>query len=109
VSRLHATADAGPPVANEFLYAVVDALDAIAAETGKSLPHIALNWLLRRPTVSSIILGARNEQQLRDNLGADGWSLTTEQVARLDKASATTPVYPYWHQRNFPERNPPPV
>jgi aryl-alcohol dehydrogenase-like predicted oxidoreductase len=109
VSRLHATADAGPPVANEFLYNVVDALDAIAADTGKSLPQIALNWLLRRPTVSSIILGARNEQQLRDNLGADGWSLTAEQVARLDKASATTPVYPYWHQRNFAERNPPPV
>jgi aryl-alcohol dehydrogenase-like predicted oxidoreductase len=109
VSRLHTTADAGPPVANEFLYTVVDALDAVAAETGKTIPQIALNWLLRRPTVSSIILGARNEQQLRDNLGADGWSLTAEQVARLDKASATTPVYPYWHQRNFSERNPPPV
>jgi aryl-alcohol dehydrogenase-like predicted oxidoreductase len=109
VSRLHKTADAGPQVADEYLYSVVDALDAVAAETGKSIPQIALNWLLRRPTVSSIILGARNEQQLRDNLGADGWSLTAEQVARLDKASATTPIYPYWHQRNFPERNPPPV
>jgi aryl-alcohol dehydrogenase-like predicted oxidoreductase len=109
VSRLHVTADAGPQVADEYLYSVVDALDAVAAETGKSIPQIALNWLLRRPTVSSIILGARNEQQLRDNLGAEDWSLTTEQVALLDKASATTPVYPYWHQRNFPERNPPPV
>jgi aryl-alcohol dehydrogenase-like predicted oxidoreductase len=88
---------------------VVDALDAVAAETGKTIPQIALNWLLRRPTVSSIILGARNEQQLRDNLGADGWSLTAEQVARLDKASAATLIYPYWHQRNFAERNPPPV
>jgi aryl-alcohol dehydrogenase-like predicted oxidoreductase len=109
VSRLHKTAEGGPPVADEYLYTVVDALEAIAAETGKTIPQISLNWLLQRPTVSSIILGARNEQQLRDNLGADGWSLTTEQVARLDKASATTPVYPYWHQRNFPERNPLPV
>jgi aryl-alcohol dehydrogenase-like predicted oxidoreductase len=109
VSRLHKTADDGPPIADEYLYTVVDALDAVAAETGKTIPQVALNWLLRRPTVSSIIRGARNEQQLRDNLGADGWSLTAEQVARLDKASATTPVYPYWHQRNFPERNPPPV
>ncbi len=109
ISRLHKTAEGGPPVADEYLYTVVDALEAVAAETGKTIPQISLNWLLQRPTVSSIILGARNEQQLRDNLGADGWSLTAEQVARLDKASATTPVYPYWHQRNFPERNPLPV
>ena len=109
VSRLHKTADAGPPVADEYLYTVVDALDALAAETGKTIPQIALNWLLQRPTVSSLILGARNEQQLRDNLGAEDWSLTAEQVARLDQASATTPIYPYWHQRNFPERNPPPA
>jgi aryl-alcohol dehydrogenase-like predicted oxidoreductase len=109
VSRLHKTASAGPPVPEEYLYNVVDALDTVAGETDKSIPQIALNWLLQRPTVSSIILGARNEQQLRDNLGADGWNLTTEQIARLDKASAVTPIYPYWHQRNFPERNPPPV
>jgi aryl-alcohol dehydrogenase-like predicted oxidoreductase len=91
------------------LYGVVDALDAVATETGKTVPQIALNWLLQRPTVSSVVVGARNEQQLRDNLGADGWNLTADQVASLDKASAVTPVYPYWHQRNFPERNPPPV
>jgi aryl-alcohol dehydrogenase-like predicted oxidoreductase len=109
VSRLHKTADAGPPVADEYLYNVVDALDAVAKETGKSIPQIALNWLLQRPTVSSVILGARNEQQLRDNLGAEGWRLSADQVARLDKASAVTPIYPYWHQRNFAERNPPPV
>jgi aryl-alcohol dehydrogenase-like predicted oxidoreductase len=109
VSRLHKTASAGPPVPEEYLYNVVDALDAVAGETGKSIPQIALNWLLQRPTVSSVILGARNEQQLRDNLGADGWNLTAYQIARLDKASAVTPVYPYWHQRNFPERNPAPV
>ena len=109
VSRLHKTADAGPQVADEYLYTVVDALDAVAAETGKTIPQIALNWLLQRPTVSSVILGARNEKQLRDNLGADGWKLSADQIARLDKASAVTPIYPYWHQRNFPERNPLPV
>ena len=109
LSRLHKTADAGPPVSDEFLYTVVDALDAVVAETGKTVPQVALNWLLQRPTVSSVIVGARNEEQLRQNLAAVGWNLTAEQVARLDKASAVTPVYPYWHQRNFPERNPPPV
>jgi aryl-alcohol dehydrogenase-like predicted oxidoreductase len=108
-SRLHKTADAGPPVTDEYVYAVVDALESVAAENGKSVPQVALNWILQRPTVSSIILGARNEQQLHQNLGAVGWSLTADQIARLDKASAVTPIYPYWHQRNFPERNPIPV
>jgi aryl-alcohol dehydrogenase-like predicted oxidoreductase len=109
VSRLHKTADAGPPVPDEHLYKVVDALDAVAAETGKTVPQIALNWLLHRPTVSSIILGARNEEQLQQNLGSVGWNLTEAQIATLDNASAVTPVYPYWHQRNFAERNPLPV
>ncbi|KAA6463256.1 aldo/keto reductase [Acidobacteria bacterium AB60] len=108
-SRLHKTADAGPPLADEYLYKVVDAIDEVAAETGKSVPQIALNWLLQRPTVSSVILGARNEEQLRQNLGAVGWNLSTEQVKKLDEASAVSPIYPYWHQRNFPERNPLPV
>ncbi|AVA19894.1 MULTISPECIES: aldo/keto reductase [unclassified Rhizobium] len=106
VSRLHKTADNGPQVDNEYLYTVVDALDEISKETGKTIPQVALNWLLQRPTVSSIIVGARDEGQLRDNLGAVGWNLTTEQVARLDAASAQTPTYPYWHQRGFSERNP---
>jgi len=91
------------------LYTVVDALDEVAKETGKTVPQVALNWLQQRPTVSSIILGARNEEQLKQNLGAVGWNLTAEQVAKLDKASALQPAYPYWHQRNFPERNPLPV
>ena len=108
-SRLHKTAEYGPPVPDEYLYTVVDALDAVAAETGKTVAQVALNWLLQRPTVSSIILGARNEEQLRQNLAAEGWNLTLEQVAVLDKASAVTPVYPYWHQRQFTERNPLPV
>jgi aryl-alcohol dehydrogenase-like predicted oxidoreductase len=101
--------DIGPPVEDEYLYRVVDALDAVAAETGKTVPQIALNWLLQRPTVSTVIIGARNEEQLRQNLGAVGWNLTHEQIARLDAASATPLAYPYFHQRGFPERNPPPV
>jgi aryl-alcohol dehydrogenase-like predicted oxidoreductase len=109
VSRLPKTAEAGPQVPDEHLYKVVDALDAVAAQTGKTVPQVALNWLTQRPTVSSVILGARTEEQLRQNLAAVGWNLTSDQVAKLDKASAVTPVYPYWHQRNFLDRNPPPV
>ncbi|PMS14772.1 aldo/keto reductase [Trinickia dabaoshanensis] len=109
LSRLHKTADYGPPVPDEYLYRVVDVLDAIAEETGKTVPQIALNWLLQRPTVSTVLIGARNEEQLRQNLGAVGWNLTAEQVARLDEASKVRPVYPYWHQEGFAERNPSPV
>jgi aryl-alcohol dehydrogenase-like predicted oxidoreductase len=98
--------ETGPQVPDELLYKVVDALDEVAKETGKTVPQIALNWLLRRPTVSSLIIGARNEQQLRQNLGAVGWSLTPDQVAALDAASEVPVAYPYWHQRQFPERNP---
>jgi aryl-alcohol dehydrogenase-like predicted oxidoreductase len=101
--------DIGPKVDDEYLFGVVDALDAVAKETGKTVPQVALNWLLQRPTVASVIIGARNEEQLRQNLGAVGWNLTTDQVARLDAASATRIAYPYWHQRGFVERNPPPV
>jgi aryl-alcohol dehydrogenase-like predicted oxidoreductase len=108
VSRLNdkANTDSGPYVLEEYLYKVVDALDEIAAETGKAVPQIAINWLLQRPTVSTVIIGARTEEQLRQNLGAVGWNLTAEQVARLDAASAVRPVYPYWHQRSFTDRNP---
>jgi aryl-alcohol dehydrogenase-like predicted oxidoreductase len=109
VSRLHKTADNGPQMPDDYLYGVVDALDEIAKQTGKSVPQIALNWLLQRPTVATLIVGARNEEQLRENLGATGWTLTKEQIALLDKASTTPLAYPYWHQRGFAERNPPPV
>jgi aryl-alcohol dehydrogenase-like predicted oxidoreductase len=108
-SRLHETADKGPQVEDEYLYKVVDALDAVAAETGKSVPQIALNWLLQRPSVATVVIGARNEEQLKANLGAVGWKLTTEQIARLDEASARPLAYPYWHQAQFSERNPFPV
>jgi aryl-alcohol dehydrogenase-like predicted oxidoreductase len=109
VSRLHKTGEMGPPVDQEHLYRVVDALDEIAKETGKTVPQIALNWLLHRPTVANVIMGARDEKQLRQNLGALGCNLTAEQVAKLDAASRATPVYPYWHQWQFQERNPLPV
>lgn len=111
-SRLHQTADFGPPVDDDKLYAVVDVLGALAGETGRTVPQIAINWLLQRPTVSSVIIGARNEQQLRDNLGAVGWALTVEQIARLDEASATVPPYPafpYHRQEGFARLNPPVV
>ncbi len=101
--------DAGPQVPEEHLYTVVDALDAVAAETGKTVPQIALNWLLSRPTVSTLIIGARNEEQLQANLGAIGWKLTEAQIAKLDAASVLPKAYPYWHQVQFEERNPSPV
>jgi aryl-alcohol dehydrogenase-like predicted oxidoreductase len=101
--------DSGPQVDQEYLYRVVDALDEVARETGKTVPQIALNWLLQRPSVASVIVGARNETQLRQNLGAVGWNLTAAQVAKLDAASAVNLAYPYWHQRSFADRNPPPV
>jgi len=99
-------ADGGPPVDEQYLYKVIDALDEIAKETGKSVPQVALNWLLQRPTVANIVIGARNEEQLKQNLGAIGWKLSKDQMAKLDQASQKEPVYPYWHQRNFLERNP---
>ena len=108
-SRLHVTAEKGPPVDDEHLFKVVDALAEVGEEVGKSVPQVALNWLLRRPSVANVIVGARDEAQLRENLGAVGWSLTSAQVNKLDDASAVTPPYPYWHQAQFGERNPAPV
>ncbi len=101
-SRLHKTAAQGPQIEDEYLYKVVDALDEVAAETGKPVPQVALNWLLQRPTVATVIVGARNETQLRQNLAAATWNLTAAQVAKLDAASKTAAPYPYWHQRQFP-------
>ena len=101
--------DIGPPVSDEHLFTVVDALDAVAKEAGKTVSQVALNWLASRPSVSSIIIGARNEEQLLQNLAAVGWQLTSDQIARLDTASAVTMAYPYWHQAGFKERNPFPV
>ena len=110
-SRLQSkvAADSGPQVDQDYLYRVLDALDEVAAESGKTVPQVALNWVLQRPTVSSVIVGARNEDQLRQNLGAVGWNLTPDQVARLDAASDRPKPYPFWHQASFNYRNPTPV
>jgi len=99
------TASGGPQATDEYLFRVIDAIDEVAQETGKTVAQIALNWLLQRPTVSTVIIGARNEEQLRQNLGAVGWNLTKDQVAKLDQASKTPMAYPYWHQYGF-SRNP---
>jgi aryl-alcohol dehydrogenase-like predicted oxidoreductase len=97
----------GPPIPDERVYDIVEAIDEIANETGKTVPQIALNWLLQRPTVASVIVGARNEEQLRLNLGSAGWNLTPEQMATLDQASEVSPSYPFWfHRRGGAERNP---
>jgi len=107
-SRLHETAGFAPPVEEERLYRVIDALEEIAAETGKTVPQIAINWLLQRPTVSSVLIGARDEAQLQQNLGALGWQLSAAQMSRLDAASRVTPAYPYYPYWNgqFAERSP---
>ena len=97
--------ETGPQYDEERLFRIVDALDEVAKETGKPIPQVALNWLLRRPTVANVIIGARNEEQLVQNIGAVGWKLTPEQVAKLDAASDVTPAYPVWHQRGFPVLN----
>ncbi len=104
-TRLVQGGEQGPPVNYERLYKIVDALDEVAEETGKSLAQVSLNWLLQRPTVANIVIGARNEEQLKQNFGALGWNLTTDQVKKLDAASDIDPVYPYWHQRGFPQLN----
>jgi aryl-alcohol dehydrogenase-like predicted oxidoreductase len=111
VTRLQnkATAGGGPQVPDELLFKVVDALDEVAKETGKTIAQIALNWVTSRPGVATVIMGARNEEQLKANLGSVGWSLTPAQVAKLDAASAVPMTYPYWHQAQFTERNPFPV
>lgn len=108
-SRLHETAQFGPPVDDEYFFNVMDVLQEISKETGKTVPQIAINWLLQRPTVSSVIIGARNEAQLKDNLGSIGWNLTKIQMERLDKASDRALPYPYWHQKQFPQIIPSPV
>jgi aryl-alcohol dehydrogenase-like predicted oxidoreductase len=101
-SRIAQGGGEGPAIPEDYWYGIIDALDELAAETGKTVAQVALNWVLQRPTVCNIVVGARNEEQLKQNLGAIGWNLTTEQVKRLDAASERAPIYPYWHQRKSP-------
>jgi aryl-alcohol dehydrogenase-like predicted oxidoreductase len=104
-TRAYDIAGTGPTYPEERLFAIVDVLEKLAEETGKTVPQIALNWLLRRPTVANVIIGARNEEQLVSNIGAVGWALSPEQVTRLDFASDAPAIYPVWHQRDFPMLN----
>ncbi|HWA09074.1 MAG TPA: aldo/keto reductase [Opitutaceae bacterium] len=108
VSRLNdpGTVRIAPPAEDEYVFRVVDALDAVAQETGRSVAQVAINWVLQRPSVATVIIGARDEAQLRQNLAAADWKLTPAQVAVLDAASAKERIYPYWHQAQFKERNP---
>ena len=99
----------GPEVDDERLYRIVDVLDEIVSETGRSIPEIAISWLLSRPSVANVIIGARNEEQLKKNLGALELKLSEDQIARLDEVSHRTPSYPYWHQRDYDDRNPKPT
>lgn len=96
----------GPALNEERLFTIVEALDQVAEETGKSIAQVSLNWLLQRPTIANIVIGARNEEQLKQNLEAVGWNLTIDQVKKLDEASETDPIYPYWHQRQNVKLNP---
>ncbi|NTS40647.1 aldo/keto reductase [Flavisolibacter sp. BT320] len=105
-TRLKNIPGTGPEVPDEYLYTVVDALEEVSKEVGKTVPQVALNWLLQRPTVANIIIGARTEEQLKQNLAVTGWNLSPQQVALLDRASAQRPVYPYWHQRQNTTLNP---
>lgn len=107
--RVKQGAEEGPPPADKLFFKVLDTLASIAKETGKTVAQVALNWVVSRPSVSTVVIGARNEAQLKDNLGAVGWSLTPKQIERIDKASEVPPIYPYWHQRGYQERNPLPV
>jgi aryl-alcohol dehydrogenase-like predicted oxidoreductase len=109
-SRIQQGGGEGPEAPQEWFYNLIDVLEAVSAEVQKSVAQVALNWLLQRPTVSCVLIGARNEQQLQQNFGAVGWTLSAEQMKRIDIASERDPIYPYWHQRAaFSERNPPPV
>jgi aryl-alcohol dehydrogenase-like predicted oxidoreductase len=86
----------GPEVSEDLLFRTITLLEQISEETGKTIPQVALNWLLRKPTVSNIVIGARNEEQLKENLGAVGWQLSADQISRLDAATTQKPLYPHW-------------
>ncbi len=107
-SRLNSV-DAPGTIDEARLHRIVDALDAVAKERGVTVSQVALNWVTRKPGVDTVIIGARNEQQLRDNLASASWSLSDAEVEKLDEVSALPLPYPYWHQQKFAgERNPAP-
>jgi len=97
-----------PGAIDEQSWAVVDEVRAIAEARGVAPAEVALNWLVGRAGVTSVIVGARNARQLAENLHAASWSLGADERARLDRVSARPLPYPYWHQRQFNgERMPP--
>lgn len=93
-------------IPEELFYKIINVLDEVAIETGKSVAQVSLNWLLQRPTIDTLVIGARNEEQLKQNLEAVGWNLSTEQIKKLDAASEIPTIYPYWHQRQNLKLNP---
>ena len=91
----------------EHLYRIVDRMAEIASARAVSVAQVALNWVKGKPGVDTVILGARTEEQLLDNLAAADWNLTAEEMARLDEVSAVPAPYPIWHQRMWAAaRNP---
>jgi aryl-alcohol dehydrogenase-like predicted oxidoreductase len=80
-------------------YAVVEVVREMASERGVSPAQIALNWLTRRAGVSSIIVGARTDEQLKDNLAAASWTMSDEELQRLNDLTVPRILYPYWHQQ----------
>ncbi len=106
VSRLNQI-DAPGTIDYDRVYRIVDVLDAIAQARGVTASQVALNWVLQKPGVDTVIIGARHEAQLVDNLAAATWRLTVDEMERLDTVSALPEPYPTWHQHKFGiERNP---
>ena len=97
-SRLLSGWDEPPVRDQDKLYDIVDVLVEVAAARGASPAEVALAWLLERPAVTSVIVGARTSEQLTDNLGAAALSLTADELARLEQVSRPPLLYPYWHQ-----------
>ncbi|MGV3508022.1 MAG: aldo/keto reductase [Sphingobacteriaceae bacterium] len=95
--RIKSGGDTGaPPVNDELIFNVVDVLEQIAEENNKSIPQVAINWLLQNPTVSNVVIGARNEKQLIDNLEAADWTLSRKDVEELNQISKQPLIYPHW-------------
>lgn len=99
--------DAPGTVDLDRLYRIVDVLRDVGQQRGVSAAQVALNWVMNKPGIDTVVIGARNEEQLRDNLAAASWRLSHDEMARLDEVSALPEPYPYWHQHKFGvERNP---
>lgn len=106
VSRLNEL-DVPGTVDFDRLYRIVDKLAEIGTARGVTPAQVALNWVMNKPAVDTVIIGARDEAQLRDNLAAASWRLSADEMVALDEVSALPEPYPMWHQHKFGiERNP---